>query len=79
MFPDFDAARAGERHVFRFKAAQHIVDTDYEKKIPDYRTPLPGVFLANFSQVFPEDRGTNYAVREGEKIAEMVRREAAGS
>lgn len=77
MFPDFDAAQAGDRHVFRFKAAQHIVDTDYEKKIPDYRTPLPGVYLANFSQVFPEDRGTNFAVREGHKVAGMVRREAA--
>ena len=72
MFPGFDPARAGERHVFRFKAAQHIVDTDYERKIPDYRTPLPGVFLSNFSQVFPEDRGTNFAVREGLKIAEMI-------
>jgi protoporphyrinogen oxidase len=78
MFPEFDPAQAGERHVFRFKAAQHIVDTEYEKKIPDYRTPLPGVFLANFSQVFPEDRGTNFAVREGLKIAEMIRREASG-
>jgi protoporphyrinogen oxidase len=76
MFPEFDAARVGERHIFRFRAAQHIVDTDYESKIPDYRTPLPGVFLANFSQVFPEDRGTNFAVREGEKIAALVRREA---
>jgi len=76
LFPGFDAQRVDERHVFSFRAAQHIADTHYEEKIPDYRTPLPGVFLANFSQVFPEDRGTNYAVREGLKIAEMVRREA---
>jgi hypothetical protein len=54
------------------------VDTNYEEKIPDYKTPLPGVFLANFSQIFPEDRGTNFAVREGEKIAALVRREAGG-
>jgi protoporphyrinogen oxidase len=79
MFPEFDERQVSERHVFRFRAAQHIVDVDYERKIPDYRTPLPGVFLANFSQVFPEDRGTNFAVREGFKIAEMVRREAAGA
>jgi protoporphyrinogen oxidase len=73
MFPEFDPARVTERHVFRFKAAQHIVDTRYEQKIPDHRTPLPGVFLANFSQIFPEDRGTNFAVREGLKIAGLVR------
>jgi hypothetical protein len=48
------------------------VGTDYEAKIPTYQTPLPGVFLANFSQIFPEDRGTNFAVQEGEKIADRV-------
>jgi protoporphyrinogen oxidase len=78
LFPEFDARRVEEKHLFRFRAAQHIVDTDYEAKIPAYQTPLPGVFLANFSQIFPEDRGTNFAVREGEKIAALVRREAAG-
>jgi len=72
MFPEFDPGRLGEKHVFRFRAAQHIVDTQYAEKIPDYRTPLPGVWLANFSQIFPEDRGTNFAVREGEKVARMI-------
>ncbi len=78
MFPAFDAAKISERHIFRFRAAQHIVDTSYEEKIPDYKTPLPGVFLSNFSQIFPEDRGTNFAVREGEKIAALIRQENAG-
>ena len=76
MFPAFDATRISERHLFRFRAAQHIVDTDYEAKIPGYQTPLPGVFLSNFSQIFPEDRGTNFAVREGEKIAVLIRQKA---
>jgi protoporphyrinogen oxidase len=75
LFPQFDAGAVGEKHVFRFRAAQHIVDTHYEEKIPAHRTPLPGVYLANFSQIFPEDRGTNFAVAEGEKIAALVQRE----
>jgi protoporphyrinogen oxidase len=69
MFPEFEPARVLERHLFHFKAAQHIADTRYLEKIPAYRTPLPGVFLANFAQVFPEERATNFAVREGLKIA----------
>jgi len=75
MFPEFNVRSLQERHIFRFRAAQHIVDTRYEEKIPDYRTPLPGVFLSNFSQIFPEDRGTNFAVREGNRIAELLLRE----
>ncbi len=75
MFPQFDLKRVAEKFIFRFRAAQHIVDTRYEEKIPKYKTPLPGVYLSNFSQIFPEDRGTNFAVSEGEKIATLVRQE----
>jgi len=78
MFPKFDAGRVTEKFIFRFRAAQHIVDTHYEEKIPDYKTPLPGVYLSNFSQIFPEDRGTNFAVREGEKVAALVQHELDG-
>jgi protoporphyrinogen oxidase len=78
MFPQFDAGRVGEKFVFRFRAAQQIVDTNYEEKMPGHKTPLPGVFLANFSQVFPEDRGTNFAVREGNKVAAMVSQSFSG-
>jgi protoporphyrinogen oxidase len=76
IFPDFNSCRVESRHVFRFNAAQHVVDTDYLSKIPDYRTPVPGVYLANFSQIFPEDRGTNFAVREGIRIANLAREDA---
>lgn len=72
IFPHFDESTITSNNIFRFKNAQHIVDVDYEKKIPDYRSKVPGVYLANFSQIFPDDRGTNYAVAEGNKIAEMI-------
>lgn len=72
IFPDFDTKAINEKHHFRFANAQHIVDTQYESRIPDHRTPLKNVYLSNFSQIFPEDRGTNYAVRDGKLIAEMI-------
>ena len=72
VFPDFDRNQIDEKYIFRFKNAQHIVDENYAAKIPDYKTPVPHVFLANFSQIYPEDRGTNYAVREGSNIAKLA-------
>ena len=72
MFPEFDRESVLESHVFRFKNAQHIVDVGFEDKIVDYQTPCPGVFLCNFSQIFPMDRGTNYAVRDGVRMADML-------
>jgi protoporphyrinogen oxidase len=72
IFPDFDQAKITQEFLFKFRNAQHVVDTDYISKIPDYKTPLQNVYLSNFSQIFPEDRGTNFAVREGNKIAEII-------
>ena len=75
LFLNFDESQVEESYVFKFKNAQHIVDVTYENRIPAMRTPLSGFYLANFSQIFPEDRGTNYAVREGYKVAKMVRQD----
>jgi len=72
MFPHFDEHQILEEKLFRFKDAQHIVGTDYIEKIPSYQSPVPHTFLSNFSQIFPDDRGTNYAIEEGKKIAKLV-------
>ena len=72
LFPDFDEKLVEESYVFKFRNAQHIVGIGYEKQIPKVRTPLKGFYMSNFSQIFPEDRGTNYAVREGHAVAKMI-------
>lgn len=70
IYPEFKGP--DEKWVFRFKNAQHIVTTDY--KVPGYKVGK-NLYQANFAQIFPEDRGTNFAVREGEKIAGIIYKE----
>ncbi len=72
MFPNFDRNQITDQAIFKFKNAQHIVDLGYKDKIPAYQTPLKNVYLSNFSQIYPEDRGLNFAIRDGEKIARMI-------
>lgn len=52
--------------------AQPVVTTNYPKLIPQFKTPLKNIYLANLDMVYPWDRGTNYAVEMGEKIADMI-------
>lgn len=78
LFPEFDESIVDESYIFKFKNAQHIVGIGYEERIPDMRTPLRGFYMANFSQIFPEDRGTNYAVRDGKRVADMIRSDLKG-
>ncbi len=78
MFPDFDRGSVIESKAFRFANAQHIVDVGFEERIVEHRTPAPGVYLCNFSQIFPMDRGTNYAVRDGSRMAELIAGDVLG-
>lgn len=72
IFPHFDRDQVVEDKLFRFRNAQHIVDVGFENKLADHQTPCPGVLLANFSQIFPMDRGTNYAVKDGIDMADRI-------
>lgn len=49
--------------------AQPIVPVNHGRAIPPLATPLPGLFWASMSQVYPWDRGTNFAVELGQRVA----------
>jgi protoporphyrinogen oxidase len=73
IFPDFDRDQVVDDRVFRLRNAQHIVDIGFEReKLVPHETPCPGVFMCNFSQIYPMDRGTNYAVRDGMRMAKLI-------
>ena len=70
--PDFNKSYVNNCWVFKTPYAQPVFSLNYSQKIPDFATPINGLFLANIQQVYPWDRGTNYAVEIGEKIAKLV-------
>ncbi len=67
--PAFEAGWVKRLWLHREPAAQPIVTPGYRAKIPALKTPRRGLVLANTTQIFPEDRGTNYAVRLGNDAA----------
>jgi protoporphyrinogen oxidase len=70
--PAFSPDWVVDRWLFKDPAGQPVITTNYGASIPDHRTPVPGLYLANTTQIYPEDRGLNYSVRLGEIIAELV-------
>ncbi len=63
--PAFERGWIKNAWMFREPAAQPIVTLGYGERIPPLQTGVPKLILANTTQVYPEDRGTNYAVRIG--------------
>jgi protoporphyrinogen oxidase len=48
--------------LYRTRYAQPVPPVNHSEAIPDLKTPIPGLWLASMSQVYPWDRGTNFAV-----------------
>ena len=70
--PDFDESWIRASYYHREDAAQPVNRTGYAANTPPHRTPIPGLYLANTTQIYPEDRGTNYSVRLGRKTARLL-------
>ena len=67
--PAFERSWVLNRWLYREPDAQPIVTPGYRDRMPPLRTGVEGLLLANTTQVYPEDRGTNYAVRLGQQAA----------
>jgi protoporphyrinogen oxidase len=67
--PDFRPDWVRASWLFREKYAQPVPPLNHSRNIPDLATPIPGLYWASMSQVYPWDRGTNYAVEIGQEVA----------
>ncbi|MEM8534015.1 MAG: NAD(P)/FAD-dependent oxidoreductase [Chloroflexota bacterium] len=75
--PDFDPSWVRKTWLHRETYAQPIVPINHSRNIPPLATPLPGLFWASMSQVYPWDRGTNFAVELGRDVAQEAVKYAA--
>lgn len=66
--PDFSRSWITDLWLFRAPYAQPIVTPGYRAGIPPHVTPIPGLYLANMFQVYPQDRGQNYSIALAERL-----------
>jgi len=70
--PDFSPDWVKKTWLFRTKYAQPVPLLNHSQNIPTIRTPIQGLYFASMSQVYPWDRGTNFAVEIGRRAASMM-------
>jgi protoporphyrinogen oxidase len=70
--PEFEMDWINQSWVFSSKYAQPVPLLNHSKNIPAIQTPVPGLFFASMSQVYPWDRGTNFAVEIGRDAAKLI-------
>lgn len=75
MFPNLDRTWVTDFRVWRADFAQPVTERNYSEYVPKSTTPINNAWISTMAHIYPEDRGTNYAIREGMKIAEVIRSE----
>jgi protoporphyrinogen oxidase len=70
--PNFDPTWIKDAWLWKTPYAQPIPPVNHSRNIPPLETPIPGLYFASMSQVYPWDRGTNFAVEIGRRVAQMV-------
>jgi len=75
MFPKMERSWVLEHRVWRAEFAQPVTERNYSNYVPGRETPFNNAFIATMAQIYPEDRGTNYAIREGRIAADKILQE----
>lgn len=75
--PEFSRNWIKRQWLFRVPYAQPVPFVNHSQNIPDIRTPVEGLYWASMSQVYPWDRGTNYAVEIGRRTARLMMEDAS--
>ena len=55
-------------------AAQPLLPINYSILKPEYQSPINNLYIGNTSQIYPEDRGTNYSVKIAGEIVSLISR-----
>jgi len=72
IFPAFSPGWVVRKNVWKAHYSQPVVTKHYSQIIPESRTPIQNLWLCTMAQIYPEDRGTNYAVKYGRAIAKEL-------
>lgn len=70
--PSFERSWIKKVWVHKTNYAQPVPLVNHSRNIPEIATPMPGLYFASMSQVYPWDRGTNFAVEIGRKAARLM-------
>jgi protoporphyrinogen oxidase len=70
--PKFELDWVNKTWLFKTAYAQPVPLVNHSQNIPAIQTPTEGLFFASMSQVYPWDRGTNFAVEIGRRAARLM-------
>jgi hypothetical protein len=70
--PQFSRTWIVNSWIFKTTYAQPVVSSNYSKEVLEFSTPVENLFVTDMKQIYPWDRGTNYAIEKGEQLTKLI-------
>jgi protoporphyrinogen oxidase len=75
VFPELKDSDIERRFLFRERLVQPVPVLHYSDIVPDMQTSIPGVFLANTTQIMNSNLNNNAMVKIAKKVVDLVMKE----
>ncbi len=72
IYPRFSRSWVQRVWAWRAPYTQPVIGLHYSELRPPFETPLSNLWLSCMAQIYPQDRGMNYAVAYGQQVAEKI-------
>jgi len=72
--PKFEPDWVLARHCHRYEFAQTICPPGFQALLPPMRTPVEGLFMADTSYYYPEDRSISESIATARRLVDEVAR-----
>lgn len=72
MYAGFETSWVKRLWAWRERYTQPVIGLHYSRLKPDFATPIPNLWLSCMAQVYPEDRGMNYALVYGRRVVDEM-------
>jgi len=76
--PEWDPSEVLDSMASRYEYSQTVCSPGFYDALPPMRSGLSGLFLADTSHYYPEDRSIQESVKLGQQLAEIARSARAG-
>ncbi len=63
IYPQFDRSWVKNVYVFRTKTAAAVCGLNFSGIVPNFKTPISNLYIANMSHIYPDERSCNNSVR----------------
>ncbi|NLV75295.1 MAG: NAD(P)/FAD-dependent oxidoreductase [Chloroflexi bacterium] len=72
IYPGFERSWVKNLWDWRARYTQPVIVRNYSQLLPPPETPVRNLWLACMAQIYPQDRGMNYAVVSGREAGERI-------